>query len=521
MARLLLLALFATAAYAHPRWYQPSRHLQDQLPQLRKLVAAAQARLPAPFARRLDGHESGEDDMDCAALTTPQEGQGKAFCDYSAAEIEELSALSANDDGTQPCDYWPELLALMCDGMCSTECQNSDIFQSMSANDGTDNEESGNDGATTMAAACADGCLKSMLGALKAFAEKEAQCVAAGKSTEMSANDDAMSSNSQRRLDHHEDESMMDGVDQLFDVFSFGCTVNNEGENCLDLVETLAEYENDEFDTCSSAGATALINMGCCVGSIFNMFAMHEGELDADDLEMYDVASYASACPGGEALFTPCSKGALVDVTVVRAEMVLNMDMSSLSDTEKKATKNVLRASIAEDLGVRESQVLILKLTSASRRLSSAHRRLASTTVEYQVTAETNAPGTDQSAAQIASKIESGEVKASTVVSKAAANSASTPALAALTTADIAPDTTTTTIAVTAEPDAPTAGDDDDNTTLIIGVVVGVVAFIAIVVIFACCCKKKSTAEAKAPQPTKADNVEGVLEARNQPASNV
>merc|ERR1712216_1111450 len=61
--------------------------------------------------------------------------------------------------------------------------------------------------------------------------------------------------------------------------------------------------------------------------------------------------------------------------------------------------------------------------------------------------------------------------------------------------------------------DASDGGDDADDMMLIIGVVVAVIAFIAIAMTTVVCCKKKSAPEAP---PTKATNLEGALEARDQ-----
>lgn len=65
--------------------------------------------------------------------------------------------------------------------------------------------------------------------------------------------------------------------------------------------------------------------------------------------------------------------------------------------------------------------------------------------------------------------------------------------------------------------DGSNANNAGGDTEVIIGAVVGVVVVIAIIAVFASYCRTKSPVEAKAPEPTKAADVEGVLEACKQP----
>ena len=65
--------------------------------------------------------------------------------------------------------------------------------------------------------------------------------------------------------------------------------------------------------------------------------------------------------------------------------------------------------------------------------------------------------------------------------------------------------------------DANDDGGAGDDMAAIIGAVIGVVVFIAIVVVVVSCFKKKSAVEANALQPAKAGDIEGALEARDQP----
>ena len=274
----LLIVLFATAAYAHPSWYQPNRHLQDQLPKLRQLVAkhyaAAQGHLPLQFSdmvRRLDGHEesfdSGNgDEQSCALLNTPQQGQTQAFCDMSTAAIEALSQTSANDDGMETCPMYAELQAFMCH-LCSDDCQNSQQF---SVDDSANDESSSGDDSAmpNMAALCADKCVTGMLDVLKLFVDKEQQCVNEGKSTDLSSNDDSSSDSSDA-----DDDPLAD-----FDIFSFGCTTNDAGENCMDKIaawgtyaETASTDDSTTGSICDSSVGVATMETGCCFGTY--MFA--------------------------------------------------------------------------------------------------------------------------------------------------------------------------------------------------------------------------------------------------------
>merc|ERR1711998_557574 len=118
-------------------------------------------------------------------------------------------------------------------------------------------------------------------------------------------------------------------------------------------------------------------------------------------------------------------------------------------------------------LGVQKKQVLITKMTSTSA--SRRRRRLSTTTtVEYQVTMDPDVTAPSS----IETKISSGDVSATTIVSKAQASSdANLPAaFQALTSDDIAPSTTSTSTTFVADASGGDDDDDDDDLALIVGV---------------------------------------------------
>ena len=172
-----------------------------------------------------------------------------------------------------------------------------------------------------------------------------------------------------------------------------------------------------------------------------------EGVVDATDM--------VGQCSWASEVMTPCSKGGAKDIAIVKSTIAVSMDMSTLTDTEKRAVKKVFKEAIADDLGssITSKNVLITKMASSGRRrlsgagTDSVSRRLATTNVEYQVTFDPEATAV----ASIQSKISAGDVKPATIVAKAQASSDAPTALKSLSATDFVPATTSESTTVIAE----------------------------------------------------------------------
>jgi hypothetical protein len=132
-----------------------------------------------------------------------------------------------------------------------------------------------------------------------------------------------------------------------------------------------------------------------------------------------------------------------------------------MSPAAQAATQHVIRSAIAADLGVQANQIVITRVTTTDsrRRLSTSH----TTTVEYDVSVDPAVTSPEQ----IRGKIVAGDVKGSTVVSKAAASSSAPQALKNLSADQITSSTaaTTRTIAAAAMNSASSSTNSDSPTT--------------------------------------------------------
>jgi hypothetical protein len=392
----------------------------------------------------------------------------KPFCEMTPYELKMASGSRIQFHNL--CDNFQVMQDFICNGICSSSCLSSDVVKS-----------SGNDDskAPQMNAVCADQCFLTMGSKLAAFEKTETECRAAGLTVDTAvylADDDSKKS------------SVEDSLGGIEDLFSLGCTVNGKGENCLDKMSALEERteaaSTGEVDTCDSESIKDMLSLGCCFGTMLQVAAWEEAPtgtaIDEDEGAtadmLIDLVSFLAECPGGETIFEPCVANAMKDMVMIKSEITFDgLDVASLSAAEKKATKKVIRTAIAQDVGVKEKQVIITRIVTSS----TAARRLGTTsTVEYAISLDPQVA----SDANVQSKITSGQVNAVTLKTLASAGS-DTPTLAAMSTASITPATTATESDFAAEPPAAAVQESNGMSTgAIVGIVVGALAAVALVV---------------------------------------
>jgi hypothetical protein len=243
--------------------------------------------------------------MDCSQLTTPQQGMDKAFCAMSEADLNQMAAMSGNNDGSESCPMMVEFQSFACH-VCSDSCQTSPQFSSSANDDGADSEPN-------MAALCGDECVMGFIPLLKGFVAKEEQCVSEGKSTDMS-----MSGNDDDTVSTDDDN----GGDPMaaFAMFDFGCVTNANGDNCGDMMIALNDYNpSDSTDPCAD---TQIQSLGCCFGSMIYTMSEHL----SGDSEFEDAVAQVNTCPWSAEVMEPCAAGAVKDVDIIRSAMTIAFD---------------------------------------------------------------------------------------------------------------------------------------------------------------------------------------------------
>jgi hypothetical protein len=139
-------------------------------------------------------------------------------------------------------------------------------------------------------------------------------------------------------------------------------------------------------------------------------------------------------------------------MAAIHSKILLKLDIQSLPEQERGAIEKLLRESIAADLGVPPSAVFITGIVpDHGRRLTSRQSRNrrylfgVTTTIEYEVKLPIDG---EMQPDEVADKIESGGVNATSVITKAKAASGddAVPSLANLTPSDVVSLLNTTTI---------------------------------------------------------------------------
>jgi hypothetical protein len=460
------------------------------------------------------GEMSGSDEASGSTDT-------RAFCDFTAADLSGFEAAmgGADYDAATVCDINGVMLDYICNGMCADACTTSKLMAGMSSSD----ESTEGEDVLIMSELCADPCFLIMGEKLSAFEKKESQCKAEGK-TGGSGSDDSEGGGDSEGGDGSGGDDAEGGDDagggsgnsenQVEEIFTLGCTTNNNGENCIDKMvslETARVKDDDDLIlssySCSSSQMQDLLSLGCCFGTFLQTNAWMN-VTDEDAAEMNDIASYLAECPGGEAALRPCTANTLKDVTIVKSEITFtDLDLKGLSSEEQKATKAAITQGIASDLNVEPRQVVITKMTTTTTR-----RRLGTNTqIEYQITLNPDS-STDS---LVESKISNGDVTAATLIS--AGDTSTTPSLSAMTASQVAPSTAVTSETLVAEPPTSSSnGGSGMSTGAIVAIVVGALAAVAAITVGTLMFMTKSR-QAQAPAQGQAMQVQGqVMQVQGQ-----
>jgi hypothetical protein len=390
----------------------------------------------------------------------------------------------------------------ICNGICSDACLNSKVMADFSGVDESSSQEGGmvsEAGSSQeqmmplMAPVCADICFQTMASKMVTFEKKEQQCMNDGKQSSSGNDSAAEGEEAQGSAEEH---------------FNLGCATNDEGENCMDkMMATMGGMDEDsseETDFCASRTVTDIVGLGCCFGTMAVQTAWDEppktetpeqkSQRETEELDQLDFFGQVAECPGGAGALAPCTKNAMVDMTQVASEVQVKIDFETMPADEKKATKQVVRSAIAEDLGVQEKQVIVYVQTNDARRLDDGMAN-----IEYSITLNPK----NAEDANVEQKINGGAVKPATIITKATA-AGNTPTLAALTSSDVAPSTVAASTTTTATPPAalvPGAGDSGMSTGSIVGIVVGALCAVAAVSVGALMVMTKSR-QGQAPAQT-------------------
>jgi len=428
----------------------------------------------------------------------------KAFCDLTQEDWNDgMTSMSGVDEASPTmCDSFTEMHDFVCNGLCSDACLNSEVMGQMSGVD-----ESQDPAMALMGPICADICFQTFASKMVTFEKKETQCMKDGKQTN-SMNDEADGDGGGG--DDGGDGGgayAAEGEEELMsveDTFLLGCATNDEGENCIDKMQALLSIDGGEFpsaedsdDFCASRTVTDIVSLGCCFGTMAVQSAWDEppahesAKLETERMDKLDFVGRVAECPGGRDALVPCTKNAMADMTQVSSEVTVKIDFETMKQNETKATKDVVRSAIAEDLGVQEQQVIVYVQVKDARRLDDGM-----TNIEYTITLNPKNAQDDK----VEDKINGGGVKSKTIITKAA-TSGNTPTLSALTASEIAPSTMAASTTTTAAPPAafvPDAGDSGMSTGSIVGIVVGALCAVAAVSVGSLMVITKSR-QAKAP----------------------
>jgi hypothetical protein len=187
--------------------------------------------------------------------------------------------------------------------------------------------------------------------------------------------------------------SFFDANDTDLVVANIFCTTNDDGDYCLDMLDSLDMYVNCSWlDTQDSSICSDITSIGCCAASAmlfapacFNEFASSNCDVSITDM---------------------CTDGMFVDMEFVSS----SMEFDSYMDLDDEDTGYMISESLADslsfgDVELSDSLVSINSWSgSSARKLRSQDRKLAaSTSFDYSV----NLVGTYTSSSDVVSNIES------------------------------------------------------------------------------------------------------------------
>merc|ERR1711865_42873 len=131
------------------------------------------------------------------------------------------------------------------------------------------------------------------------------------------------------------------------------CVKSEKNKYCMvEFAAFSTKYPNKPEGNlgCDSGAVKGLVGMGCCVGSMIQMFSektdLTEEEV-SNKAEMEEMAYWVSKC-GGTVL--PCSAGAIKDVTMVSSTLSLQGDGLTQEAMEKPAVIAGIKKSLADTL---------------------------------------------------------------------------------------------------------------------------------------------------------------------------
>merc|ERR1711865_1321514 len=167
------------------------------------------------------------------------------------------------------------------------------------------------------------------------------------------------------------------------------CVKSEKNKYCMvEFAAFSTKYPNKPEGNlgCDSGAVKGLVGMGCCVGSMIQMFSektdLTEEEV-SDKAEMEELSYWVSKC-GGTVL--PCSAGAIKDVSVVSSSLSLQGDGLTQEAMEKPAVIAGIKKVLADTLKVKKDLVIVQKITvTVKRERRGRARALGSSTAEIEV----------------------------------------------------------------------------------------------------------------------------------------
>jgi hypothetical protein len=316
----------------------------------------------------------------------------EAYCDDLAG----WTALSGNDGGASSCDLNAAYHDYLCNGMCSTECLASKSFAQSSNDEAAGGEE------PDVSSVCKDECFPVMAEKLSVLINAMEAC-SDDENTGMSGNDED-EAGVRRQLDgttgddtgdSGSNDAASDSLNKLIDEMEFMCVENTKGENCIDMMKVMDQYEEpSEVDmtavTCDQKEMVSLLTTGCCFATFMQQMAYEmedatsaekirfENEFDAMEQFSFDFKK----CGG---TLIPCSDNAMSDAAVVESSITFDgADASIFEDpTKRKSIREAIAADVSKS-GTKVSgpQVLLTGVATTRRGRDLADGLV----ISYQVT---------------------------------------------------------------------------------------------------------------------------------------